>query len=389
MNPNSKPYSLYLLGATLAVGLSSHFMLFTFASLAALHLGASTSQATLPLFLGHLGALTGTLPLSLAMNRFGRKPVFLGTTFGAMASGGFALWSLHQGSLIGFCLSFFLFGGHQAGVLYYRFAALEIAPPGKQKIALGLVFSGGVIASLLGPWLSRQADQFSRQAFEGGFIALAALWLLQALLLTQIRFPQTKRQVQPLREMLKLGLSPALGKPIALGALSYGIMIFLMIGTPITMKAKGFDFAAITLVIQWHMLGMYLPSLATGRALQRLGERRVALAGALTLLGSIAAGLAGDSLWHFLVSMTLVGVGWNLGYLAATSLLAKALRPEETALGQGVNEFLVLAVSASCSLTSGMALAALGWNGLLWASLPFVGAMLLLFMVPQRQTAQD
>jgi len=49
----------------------------------------------------------------------------------------------------------------------------------------------------------------------------------------------------------------------------------------------------------------------------------------------------------------LLGVGWNFGFIGATTMLASAHAPEERAKVQGLNDFLVFGLVTVASFSSG------------------------------------
>jgi MFS family permease len=107
---------------------------------------------------------------------------------------------------------------------------------------------------------------------------------------------------------------------------------------------------------------MFAPSFVTGAVITRLGAPMTAAAGLLGILGAAAVNLSGTSTLHFDISMILLGVGWNFGFIAATAMLAGAYRPEEAARVQGLNEQVVFGVMAIASIASGVLLQLVGWQ---------------------------
>jgi MFS family permease len=139
-------------------------------------------------------------------------------------------------------------------------------------------------------------------------------------------------------------------------------------------------------VIQFHLLGMYLPSLATGVLIARFGERPIIAAGTIIMGVCIAiAILAGHAVLHYLWALTLLGIGWNFMFIAATTLLTRTYRPAERIQAQTLNDFLVFGAQALASLMAGFALATIGWRQLNIATLPLVAAVLIALAVTGRQ----
>jgi MFS family permease len=149
-------------------------------------------------------------------------------------------------------------------------------------------------------------------------------------------------------------------------------MNLLMGATPLAMQICGLPYGSAALVIQWHIIGMFAPALFAGALVRRLGTLRIMAAGVLTYLVCLTAAVTGQTVAHFWVSGTLLGVGWCFLYVGATTLLTDAYAPEEKAKTQGINDVLVFVVMAASSAVSGAILYRLGWNWLNYAALPLL-----------------
>ena len=75
--------------------------------------------------------------------------------------------------------------------------------------------------------------------------------------------------------------------------------------------------------LQWHVIGMYAPSFFTGTLIMRFGVRTVMATGLLLIAGAASIGLLGLALWNFWVALALLGVGWNLSFIGATTLITE------------------------------------------------------------------
>jgi MFS family permease len=64
------------------------------------------------------------------------------------------------------------------------------------------------------------------------------------------------------------------------------------------------------------------------------------------------------------VALALLGFGWNFMFVAGTTMLTQAYRPEERAKVQGLNEFLIAGAAALGSLASAGVYGGFGWDGL-------------------------
>src|SRR5699024_8515694 len=189
-------------------------------------------------------------------------------------------------------------------------------------------------------------------------IALALI-----LFLPLTKAPKTAKNVQ-LRTYGELFQQPLLLGAVVSGMIGYGIMVLLMTGTPLIMEENQQAFPAIAQVVQWHVLGMFAPSFFTGHLIRRFTGRRVILWGCALLLISAVVNILGVSYWYFLVSMLLLGVGWNFTFIGGTHLLTFTYSTEEQGKVQGMNEFMVFTAAAIGSLFAGQGIAWFGWTAL-------------------------
>jgi MFS family permease len=157
-------------------------------------------------------------------------------------------------------------------------------------------------------------------------------------------------------------------------AVGYGVMILAMTATPLAMVAHHHGVGDAAVVIQWHVLGMFVPSFFTGTLIARVGVLPVMFAGALLLLGHVVIALSGVALLDFISALVLLGIGWNFLFIGGTTLLTETYRPGEKAKVQALNDFLIFGVVVTASFASGGLLERFGWTGVNMAALPFLFA---------------
>jgi MFS family permease len=149
-------------------------------------------------------------------------------------------------------------------------------------------------------------------------------------------------------------------------------MTSIMGSTPLAMKLCGLPAAASAGVIQWHMLGMFIPSLFTGELIRRFGLLPVISGGVVLIGAAVATAVSGQSLAHFVIALSVLGVGWNFLFIGGSTLLLTALRPGEQARGQGCYDFVVFGVASASSFASGGLLVVSGWNAVATFTLPLL-----------------
>ncbi len=373
---------VWMLSATQALCMSGSFLFVLLGGIIGSGLAPTPALATLPVSVLIVGLAASVLPAGALIRRFGRRAVFVGSALQAAAGCVVAGLAISAGSFWWFCAAAFLLGANNAVVMQYRFAATEYVEPPRASRAIAVVMCGALIAAWLGPELAvRTADFVAAARYAGSFFAGTGLYLLAALLLTRIADSQRAAgaDLRPPRRLGDIAAQPAFRAAVLAALVSYSVMSFIMTATPLSMHVvDGHDEVATARVIQIHLLAMYLPSLASGWIIAKFGHRPVIVAGTLLMTVCIAiATLAGHAVMHYGWALALLGVGWNLMFIAATTMLTTTYRPHERIQAQTLNDFLVFGAQAAASLLAGVALTTIGWEQLNLATLPLLGAVLL------------
>jgi MFS family permease len=152
-------------------------------------------------------------------------------------------------------------------------------------------------------------------------------------------------------------------------------MNLLMAATPIAMAQCAHPFPDAALVIQWHVLGMFVPSFFTGSLIRRFGCLPVMGAGVLLNALCIAVALSGVDVTQFLVALVALGIGWNFLFIGGTTLFTQAYRPEEKTGAQAAMDTVVMATMTLTGLGSGALVTTRGWQWLNLGSLVPVALM--------------
>ena len=357
-----------------ALSQSGSVMVFVTAGLAGKMLAAVPELATLPLGVQYVSMMAATIPASLTMAKIGRRAGFVvGQCFGLVGAL-VSAWALVAGEfwvLVGAAVAI---GVHNAFFQYLRFAAADAASPEFRPKAISYVMTGGVVAGLLGPELAkRTVDLLAPATFAGAYLALAGLCVanILALQLAPRLDAATVAARGAGRSLAVVVRQPEVVVAVLSAVVGYGLMNLLMVASPLAMAGCGFAFADAAEVLRWHVLGMFAPSFFTGSLIRRFGVINVIAAGLAAMVGCVAVSFAGTAFINFLAALFLLGVGWNFMFIGATTLLTGAYRPEERAMMQGFNDFLVYSGAAVSSFASGAMATALGWRAVnLLALLP-------------------
>jgi len=345
--------------------------------------------ATLPISIFVVGMAACTLPVGSLTQRYGRRTAFLAGTGVGVLTGLLSMLAVISGWFWLFCLATFCGGGYAAVVLSFRFAAADGVEPQRRARALSVVMAGGVAAGVVGPQLvTWSMDLWPPHRFAATFLVQAAVAAVSALVLSGIRLPMpTARKMTGGRSLMAIALQPRFMAAVISGAVSYMLMNFLMTAAPLAMHLSGHSQASANLGLQWHVIAMYAPSFFTGSLMVRFGAGRVATVGLVLTGVSAAIGLGGIDVMHFWWSLILLGLGWNFGFLGASTLILECHQPEETMRVQSFNDFIVFGVMAIGSFSSGGLLSAYGWNTVLWVSfVPLALAFVALAMAMRRKS---
>jgi MFS family permease len=150
------------------------------------------------------------------------------------------------------------------------------------------------------------------------------------------------------------------------------LMNLVMTSAPLAMHMCGLSLASSNGAIQWHIVAMFGPSFFTGTLIARFGAQRVVAAGFVSTLAAATVALSGTTVLHFSLTLVLLGLGWNFGFVGASALVLEAHRPEERTRVQAFNDFLVFGTMAVGSFVSGQVLARYGWASVNWIVFPTV-----------------
>ena len=363
-------------------------------ALAGFALAPSRRLATVPVVTYVLGAAISTLPASFFMKHHGRRAGFLlGSSLG-VAGGAVGALAIQRHSFLLLLAGTFLSGVYNAFGQYYRFAAADAAPPDFKSRAISLTLAGGIVGGFIGPAVGRLTRDLVEPRFLASYLALAVFALASLAMATRLRFPaQSEAERHGTGRPLGVILcQPTVVVAVLAAAVGYGVMNLLMSATPLAMDlCCGHPFADMTFVLQWHVIGMFLPSFFTGGLIRRAGVVNVLLTGAALMFICVGIAMSGHTLMHFWWALTLLGVGWNFLYIGGTTLLTEAHSPAEKAKVQGVNDCLVFVVMVSSSLTSGVVVTGSGgWELLARLTLPFLAVTALatsILWLRERRTA--
>ena len=354
-------------------------------------LAPDKSLATLPVSTMVLGIWAGTLPLGFLAKRYGRRTAYaIFAACGALA-GLIGYLAITRASFWLYLAATFFGGLYAASHMSYRFGAADTASKEFKPKAVAWVMAGGLFAAILGPQLVIfTKDLMPPYLFAVSYIGQGAFAVVAGLIiLLFFRAPSpveepSRGRGRPLGEIMR---QPRLIVAVVCGVASYALMNLMMTAAPLAMYDCGHSVTDAALGIQWHVFAMYAPSFFTGSLILRFGVARVTAAGLIVLALSAVVGLAGITVAHFWTALILLGIGWNLAFVGATTMVVDCHRPEERNKVQAFNDFLIFGTMAGGSFVSGSMLAHFGWylvNVVMFPVVAVAGAMLIWLTLRER-----
>ena len=378
-------------------------MIFVIGGLAGGMLSPNICLATLPITFIVFSSMTTAPWLSPLMQRRGRRFGFvLGAAAGALGAL-IAAYGLYVGSFAILLLGSFFTGIYMSAQGFYRFAAADTASDSFKPKAISYVLAGGLISALIGPQLNKLVQDALVVPFLGTYLAVAGINLVGMSLFFFLDLPKgTRGQPQvlhaiPPRTRGQLLRDPRIVVAIVCGMVSYALMNLVMTSTPLAVVGCGFTKNNANDIVSAHVIAMYLPSFFTGHLIARFGVTKIVGAGLviLGLAGMVA--LSGVTLGNFFGALVLLGIGWNFGFIGATTLLAGSHNTAERGVVQGLNDTIVFGMVTVASLASGGLMncvggsAVQGWNMVNMAMIPLLvlagGALIWLIFSARRPLA--
>lgn len=342
-------------------------MLLILGGLTGLALAPTPTLATLPASVQTLAGLVAAAPFSLLMGRVGRRAGFVVGGIVTIMSALIATYALISQSFVLLCLAHFAFGAGLSSFQYFRFAAGETVSPEWQPVAISLMLTSGLIAAIGGPQLFIMAKDFLAPVpLAGAYAALTVIAFVGIIPLAVVRMPPSERLIASSQSSRFASLAALRRRPVrravGIAAVSQGVMMFLMIPTPLAMIGCGFGEDMAGDVIRWHIVAMFAPSFFTGFLIQRFGAQTIAVAGLAMIIASALTAATGLSSLHFYGSLIILGLGWNFSFIGATTMLAVAVKETEKAAIQGVNDTMIALVSTVCAFAAGLVISGFGWS---------------------------
>ncbi|NND92962.1 MAG: MFS transporter [Granulosicoccus sp.] len=380
-------------------------MIFVVGGLAGGMLSGNPCFATLPISLVVFGSMTTAPWISPLMQRKGRRFGFCVGCAGGATGAAISAYGLYVDSFTLLLIGSYFTGVYMSSQGFYRFAAADSASESYRPKAISYVMAGGLLSAIVGPQLNKLVFDatylpvlggiFLPNPFMGTYLTIIVINLAGMSLFLLLDLPGVRRSdAAPsvddavARSRSELLRDPSIVVAIICAMVSYSLMNLVMTSTPLAVIGCGFTGDNANDIVSAHVLAMFIPSFFTGHLIIRFGVTRIISAGLLILAMAGVIALLGVRLENFYITLILLGVGWNFGFLGATTLLASAHAPHERGRAQGLNDMLVFGCVTLASLASGGLMNCSGgtpvngWNAVNLAMIPFLllagGALLWL-----------
>ena len=333
-------------------------MMFVVGGLAGNMLSTNPCLATLPISLIVFGSMMTAPWLSALMQRRGRRiGLIIGACGGALGASIAAIGLLNASFGLLLVGSFFS-GIYMSAQGFYRFTVADSASDESRPKAISYVMAGGLLSAIFGPQLNNLLQGATYTPFLGSYLAIIVLNVIGLFLFFALDLPKTiadkaKVTTEKVRSRLEILKTPRIVAIMICGLVSYCLMNLVMTSTPLAVVGCGFTQTQANNVVSTHVLAMFIPSFFTGHLIVRFGAEKIIATGLLILAFSGITAFLGVDLMNFYFALALLGIGWNFGFIGATTLISSSHNKSERGVVQGTNDFIIFGSVTLASLTSG------------------------------------
>ena len=334
------------------------------------------SLQTVPTSLMIIGIAVFSFFAAKIMSKIGRKAGFFYAAIFSSFSALLAAYAVWDKNFYLFCLACFFIGNGMSFTHQYRFAAAESVEKSFIPKALSIIMLATIFSALLGPNIANfNKDLIDGHLYVGSYLSLAVLTSVPIIFLS---FYSPKNETVEAKEYKGRGYFKLISQPrflqaVISAAFAYAVMSFLMTATPINMHVmENYSLNKTGIVIQLHIVSMFLPSLITGNLLKKFGHSKIIYAGVAFFILTILLSFLERSFFNYLFSLIFLGIGWNFLYLSGTGLLVLSYKEEEKFKAQGFNDVIVFSIQALASLSAGYMLSITSWGIMNLITIPFL-----------------
>jgi len=324
------------------------------------------SLATVPMTLMIIGIAISAPIASRFMSIWGRQKGFLFSSLLSCSALIICSIAIYLENFFIFALGNFLIGSSQAFIHQYRFAASESVKKEFIPRSISIILLLGIVSALLSSNFAEYfKDFFPSYLFLGSYIFLSFTAIIPFFVLlfyeeTKTSNNQSKFEIETIFKLLK---NIKIIQSIVSAGLGYFTMAIIMTATPLHMHlVNKFTLFETSIVIQLHVIGMFLPSLFSGDLIKRFGNTNIIYAGVVILFLSILTNTFFDFYYSYMLGLILLGIGWNFLFVSGSSLLVVSYEEKDKFTAQGLNDFIVFSTQGIGSLSAGFLLYFSNWT---------------------------
>ena len=387
--------NLFLLTASQVFGFTAANVTVFLSGIIGSQLSTIKSLSTLPPSIYIVGIAVSTIFAAKIMSIIGRRLGFVLASIASSISCLIAAYSITVENFIIFCFACFILGTGMAFIHQYRFAAAESVEKDKAPKAISTLLLAGIVSAFIGISLANYTKDFiSDHLYVGSYLMLAILTLMPAFFLfffknkSETSF-ESKEEIKT-RGYFEFLCEPRFLQAITAASFAYVVMAFLMTATPISMHIiHNMSLEKTGLVIQFHVLSMFLPSLVTGTLIKKFGYSKMMYLGVIFYILTILMSFFDPSFITYLFGLIFLGIGWNFLFVTGTSLLVTTYTPEEKFKAQGFNDLVVFSFTAISSLSAGILISMTSWKSVNLLCIPFLILIILSVLNADRKKIEN
>tara|TARA_A100001234_G_scaffold152807_1_gene134632 strand:+ start:57 stop:1217 length:1161 start_codon:yes stop_codon:yes gene_type:complete len=346
------------------------------------------SLATVPMTLMIIGIAIGAPIASRFMSIWGRQKGFLFSSLLSCLALTLCSIAIFLENFYVFALGNFLIGSSQAFIHQYRFAASESVTKEFIPRSISIILLLGIVSALLSSNFAEYfKDFFPNNLFLGSYIFLSFTAIIPFFVLlfyeeTKTSNNQSKFQIETIFKLLK---NIKIIQSIVSAGLGYFTMAIIMTATPLHMHlVNKFTLFETSIVIQLHVIGMFLPSLFSGDLIKRFGNTNIIYAGVVILFLSILTNTFFEFYYSYMLGLILLGIGWNFLFVSGSSLLVVSYKEKDKFTAQGLNDFIVFSTQGIGSLSAGFLLYFSNWTVINLLCVPLLIIVLVVSFIASR-----
>jgi MFS family permease len=273
----------------------------------------------------------------------------------------------------------------------------EFSTPEFMPKAVAIVIFGGVFGSLIGPLLGRYTTDMLSAKYMGAYIQVLCMYGLYFFTVQFVDFAKNKERLpkaanassadsdadKDTLSIKDIFRHPQYAAILYFSVTTYTVMAVYMTGFGLAMKDSNLTTADANLAITAHQLSMFLPSLLTGSLVKRLGVYESSALGFVILLLGAGIFWINSSLALFITGICLIGLGWNVTFVAVSSRLVTLFGNQtDRKRAEGLHDTIMLSFLGLNVIVTGTIYSALDWKyfNLLFFALTIPALLLSIYM---------